>query len=59
MYQKPRLDRFGSFRELTQVGFSGASDGTTFIGVTGGVATGSGCSIDGQGMMVCPPGGRS
>lgn len=56
MYAKPRLDTFGSFRELTQVGFSGSSDGATFIGVTGGVATGSGCTMDNYGNMVCAPG---
>ena len=32
MYQKPRVERFGTFRELTQVGFTGTSDGATLCG---------------------------
>jgi hypothetical protein len=33
MYVKPRLDRYGTFRELTLIGFTGASDGCTMTGV--------------------------
>lgn len=29
MYEKPQVERFGSFRELTRVGISGTSDGWT------------------------------
>lgn len=32
MYQTPSVTRFGAFRELTQAGCSGASDGATFMG---------------------------
>lgn len=34
MYSKPRVERFGTFRELTRVGFNGQSDGYTVNGVT-------------------------
>ncbi len=44
MYQKPSLERFGSFRELTQIGFSGASDGFTIIGPPVGAPT-TGCNL--------------
>lgn len=54
MYRKPTLERFGTFRELTQVGFQGASDGVTFQGA-GGPATGNDCYIDPQtGSLCCP-----
>ncbi len=36
MYQKPKVERFGTFRELTQVGFNGTTDGFTICGVNGG-----------------------
>jgi hypothetical protein len=29
VYEKPRVQRFGTFRELTQIGFSGVCDGYT------------------------------
>jgi len=32
MYKKPALQKFGVFRELTRVGFSGSSDGASVIG---------------------------
>ena len=32
MYQKPTVERFGSFRDLTQAGCSGTTDGMTFMG---------------------------
>ncbi len=38
-YSKPALTRFGSFRELTQAGCEGASDGHTVEGVVG-ISTG-------------------
>ena len=37
-YSKPIVERFGSFRELTQAGCAGGSDGMTF---QGGVSVGS------------------
>lgn len=38
MYNKPKLERFGSFRELTQLGFDADGDGG-FHGI------GNGCNI--------------
>ena len=35
MYNKPRVERFGTFRDLTRQGFQGTTDGLTFGGVTG------------------------
>jgi hypothetical protein len=35
MYQKPFVYRFGSFRDLTQAGCTGLTDGETFKGTTG------------------------
>ena len=32
MYEKPSVQRFGTFRDLTQAGCSGMSDGETFKG---------------------------
>ncbi len=32
MYSKPELEKFGNFRQLTQIGFSGSSDGFTIVG---------------------------
>ena len=32
MYTKPSVQKFGSFRELTQAGCAGTSDGKTFEG---------------------------
>jgi hypothetical protein len=43
VYQKPKVERFGTFRELTQVGFQGTSDGFTICGTTS-PATGNDCS---------------
>lgn len=40
MYQKPRVVRLGTFRELTQVGFFGVGDGCTIVG-PGITATGN------------------
>lgn len=39
MYTKPQLDRFGTFRDLTQAGCQGALDGRIVEGV--GTSTGS------------------
>ncbi len=33
MYQKPSLEKFGTFRDLTQWGFSSASDGGSIFGI--------------------------
>ena len=34
MYQKPSISRFGTFRDLTLAGCTGASDGFTAVGNT-------------------------
>ncbi|MDQ6827757.1 MAG: lasso RiPP family leader peptide-containing protein [Gemmatimonadota bacterium] len=58
MYNKPRVERFGTFRELTQQGFQGASDGITFAGTNG-----NNCQneflVNGQTTLVCIVGGGS
>lgn len=36
MYHKPKVERFGTVRELTLVGFTGATDGFTISGPTTG-----------------------
>jgi len=41
VYVKPRLERFGTFRELTKLGFTGASDGFTIIGPDGNSSSGN------------------
>ncbi len=39
MYEKPRVQRFGTFRELTQAGVTGSCDGYTVTSNAAGVAT--------------------
>jgi len=34
MYQKPVLQRFGTFRELTQVGLNNSTDGGSIFGIS-------------------------
>lgn len=36
MYVKPVLQKFGSFRDLTRIGFTGSSDGASVLGPTAG-----------------------
>lgn len=33
MYEKPTVQRFGTFRELTQLGFASATDGASILGI--------------------------
>lgn len=40
MYQKPSIERFGSFRDLTQTGNIGLPDNNPFAGISG---NGSNC----------------
>lgn len=51
MYQKPKVERFGTFRELTQIGFQGDSDGFTICGDTPGVGNNA-CGL--PGAPECP-----
>jgi hypothetical protein len=34
MYQKPVLQKFGSFRDLTLLGVNGSTDGAVVLGIT-------------------------
>ena len=45
MYEKPKVERFGSFRELTRVGFSGSCDGYSVTSNT------DGSTSDGNNLM--------
>jgi hypothetical protein len=47
MYQKPRLERFGAFRELTRIGFDSSGDGGLIIGRT---VVGDGCDLYAPGV---------
>lgn len=52
MYEKPKVARFGTLRELTKVGITGVTDGRTLQGNTG-----SGCQINygpGSNDIICP-----
>ncbi len=51
VYQKPKVERFGTFRELTQIGFEGSSDGYTICGVTPGTGNNA-CGL--PGAPECP-----
>lgn len=53
MYQKPKVERFGTFRELTQIGFNGTSDGLTICGTPG---SGTGNDVCGGEGDPCPRG---
>lgn len=33
MYQKPTLEKFGSFRDLTRLGFASSTDGASIFGI--------------------------
>lgn len=48
MYSKPTVQKFGSFRELTQIGLSNASDGVSIWGISGCETFGVeiGCPVD-------------
>ena len=43
-YQKPALEKFGTFRDLTRLGLRSASDGASILGdvTSDGCRTGSG-----------------
>jgi hypothetical protein len=47
-YAAPALTRFGTFRELTRVGFSGLSDGFVLGDDDGSTATG--CDVGAEGL---------
>jgi hypothetical protein len=41
VYEKPSLQRFGTFRDLTRWGFASASDGGSILGISS-----PGCETD-------------
>ena len=56
MYSKPQLERFGTFRELTQTGIGGSGDGCIVLNpVTGAVVDGN--PADGEYGTFDMPGG--
>lgn len=53
MYHKPKVERFGTVRELTLVGFTGATDGFTISG-PGVTGTGNDCSTGTLSPCIAP-----
>ena len=49
MYITPRLERFGTFRELTQIGFNGVADGFTVVGPSSSPSHGNNTNGHGHG----------
>jgi hypothetical protein len=56
MYQKPTLERFGTFRDLTLAGCIGSTDGASLPGI--GNSTGGTPIITGNVTSVCFAGSR-
>lgn len=54
MYQKPAVQMFGSFRELTRIGFSNASDGASILGIGNGEGCYTGPGAYGENTLICP-----
>lgn len=46
MYQKPKLERFGTFRELTKLGLDADGDGGVYIGLIANNAVADGCNLN-------------
>jgi hypothetical protein len=51
MYVKPTLEKFGTFRELTMIGWQANADNIFVLGDA--AAAGSGCYVDGN-RVICP-----
>lgn len=49
LYRKPVVEKFGSFRQLTQLGFNSSSDGASIFATIDG----SNCYTEGD-KMICP-----
>ena len=45
MYEKPKLERFGTFRELTKLGSDSDGDGGIYIGLIS-TTIGDGCNAN-------------
>lgn len=57
VYQKPTLQKFGTFRELTRFGFASAADGISILGIGG-----DGCEVQWGSRTYeigCPEGGAT
>jgi hypothetical protein len=53
MYQKPKLERFGTIRELTQLGPDSGADFTSVLGIS------AGCNAQDPASKFGCPSGRS
>ena len=53
MYVKPQVERFGTFRQLTLLGFSGNCDGYSAVSNTDGVASDGSNSGIATGSTAC------
>jgi hypothetical protein len=52
MYVKPTLEKFGTFRELTMVGWNANADNNFILGNSG---AGGGCYVSQDGRsVICP-----
>lgn len=54
LYEKPEVQKFGSFRSLTQIGFNNASDGATALGIGNGEGCYTGPGQYGENTLICP-----
>ena len=55
MYEKPTVEKFGTFRELTRLGIHGGSDGVSIFGPGTPAAPGCSTTLDGQTYDIrCP-----
>ena len=56
MYEKPTVEKFGTFRDLTRLGFNGGSDGISIFGPGTPAAPGCSTTWDGQTYNIgCAP----
>ena len=47
MYKKPKLEKFGTFRELTQLGLDADGDGGVYIGlIANNAPSADGCNLN-------------
>lgn len=46
MYRKPKLERFGTFRELTKLGLDSDGDGGVYIGLIANTSVADGCNLN-------------
>ena len=55
VYKKPKLERYGTFRELTQLGLDADGDGGVYIGLIANTPVADGCNLntDTGGAFTC------